>query len=270
MRVALAQMTSGRDVGANLETCRRLAEHAAARDAQWILYPENAPYLGHDWEKPDIAEFEDGPMIEAFREIARTHAMWVTVGSYPEKIDGSRKSYNTLLMIAPDGAVTATYRKIHLFDVEVEGGISFRESDGVEAGSEVVVTEVAAGGETFGVGLSVCYDLRFPELYRSLVDRGASVLLVPAAFTLQTGRDHWHALLRARAIENQCWVLAPGQFGHHFEKRWSYGHSVVYDPWGHLVADASDREQIVVADIDAKLVEDVRTRMPCLRHRQIH
>lgn len=269
MRVALAQMTSGRDVAANLDVSRRLAADAAARGAQWILYPENAPYLGHDWEKPSIAEHVDGAMIAAYRDIAATHAMWVTVGSFPEKIDGSQKSYNTLVMIAPNGEVTASYRKIHLFDVEVEGGVSFRESDGVQPGEDVIVTDVTAGGEAFSVGLTVCYDLRFPELYRALVDRGANVLLVPAAFTLQTGRDHWHALLRARAIENQCWVLAPGQFGHHFDKRWSYGHSVVFDPWGHQVAEASDRVQVIVADIDAALVDDVRARMPVLRHQRL-
>lgn len=269
MRIALAQMTSTRDVAANLEQCRDLAAQAHHHGARWILFPENAPYLGHDWEKPSIAETDGGPMVGAFRAIARDFDLWVTLGSFPEAIEQTTKTFNTQLLLDPEGTTRAKYRKIHLFDVEVEGGRTFRESDGVQAGEAIATAEVPIDGHDTVVGLSICYDLRFPELYREQVRRGAEVLLVPAAFTLQTGRDHWHALLRARAIENQAWVLAPAQFGHHFGDRWSYGHSAVYDPWGHLVAAASDRPGLVYADLDLDLVHDVRRRMPCLDHRRL-
>lgn len=269
MRIALAQMTSSRDVAENLAQCRDFAARAHHNGAKWILFPENAPYLGHDVEKPSIAEGDEGPMVGAFRAIAADFDMWVTLGSYPEAIEGQTKTYNTLLQIDPNGEIKAKYRKIHLFDVDVEGGITFRETDGVVPGTDIVTATVPVDAHSTVVGLSVCYDLRFPELYREHVKRGAEVLVAPSAFTLQTGRDHWHPLLRARAIENQCWMLAPAQVGHHFGKRWSYGHSAVYDPWGQLVACASDREQLLFADIDIELVHDVRRRMPCQDHRRI-
>ncbi len=269
MRVALAQMTSGRDIGANLVRCRELAALAHEGGARWILYPENAPYLGDDIEKPSVAEGDTGPMVGAFRALAADFDLWVTLGSYPEAIPGSTKTYNTQLLIDPTGAITSKYRKIHMFDVELEGGVVLRESDGCVPGSEIVTATIPFDGEPTLVGLSTCYDLRFPELYREQVRCGAKVLIVPSAFTLQTGRDHWDALLRARAIENQCWVLAPAQYGHHHGKRWSYGHSVVYDPWGHLVACASDREQLLFAEVDLELVHAIRRRMPCLEHRRL-
>lgn len=269
MRIAMGQLTSTRDVEANLDTCRAQSASAADAGARWMLFPENAPFLGKDSEKPPVAEAIDGPIVAAFQEMASKHAMYVTVGSFPEKIEGSPKTFNTQLLIDPSGAVTAVYRKIHMFDVDVEGGISYRETDGVVPGDDVVTGTVEVDGTPTTVGLSVCYDLRFPELYRALVADGAKILLVPSAFTLQTGRDHWHPLLQARAIENQCWVIAPGQFGHHFGRRWSYGHSVVYDPWGHRVACASDRVGVTFADIDLDLVADVRKRMPCLEHRRL-
>jgi len=204
MRVALAQLTSSRDLSANLESCRELAARAAHGGAQWVLFPENAAFLGHDTEKVDVAEDENGPIVGAFRAMATDFEIWVTLGSFPEYIEGATKTYNTQLLINPHGQVVAKYRKIHLFDVEVEGGVTFKESDGVQPGDEVVTATMPIDGHETVVGLSVCYDLRFPELYREHARRGAEVLVVPAAFTLQTGRDHWHALLRARAIENQC------------------------------------------------------------------
>ncbi|MFB6351439.1 MAG: carbon-nitrogen hydrolase family protein [Bradymonadaceae bacterium] len=266
MRVSLVQLNSTRDVDDNLTTCQRLAEQAADRGTDWILFPENAPFLGGDGEKAEVAESLDGPMVEHFAAIAEAADAWVTLGSFPEQIDGER-TYNTQVLFDPSGQQVEVYRKIHLFDVDVEGGRTFRESDHVEGGSELAWTDVETGGEQFRTGLTICYDLRFPELYRQLVDRGATVLTVPSAFTLQTGRDHWHPLLQTRAIENQSWVLAPNQWGHHFGHRSSYGHSSVYDPWGRRVACASDRETVVHADIDADYLEEVREQMPCLEHR---
>lgn len=265
MRVSLIQLNSTRDVDENLATCRRLAERAAERGTDWMLFPENAPFLGGDGEKTEVAEDLDGPMVGHFADLAAEADAWVTLGSFPEKLDEER-TYNTQVLIDPAGDTVEVYRKIHLFDVDVEGGRTFRESDHVRGGDELVSADIEAGGEQFRTGLTICYDLRFPELYRALTDRGASVLTVPSAFTLQTGRDHWHPLLQARAIENQSWILAPNQWGHHFGHRSSYGHSAIYDPWGRRVACASDRETVIHADIDRRYVDQVREKMPCLEH----
>lgn len=269
MQIALAQMTSRRDVEENLETCRRMCVESAEHGASWILFPENAPFLGKDSEKFEVAQGLDGPMIAAYQEMARANDLWVTVGGFPEATDDPRQTYNTQVMIDPAGRIDAVYRKMHLFDAVVDSETAYRESDHVRAGEEIVTTTVHAGEESFVVGLTTCYDLRFPELYRRLIEAGSTVLTVPSAFTLQTGRDHWHPLLQARAIENQAWVLAPDQFGHHFGKRWSYGHSVAYDPWGRQIACASDRIGVSYCEIDADYVEEVRRRMPCQEHRRL-
>ncbi len=168
-------------------------------------------------------------------------------------------------MIGPDGRRVASYRKIHLFDVELPDGTELRESVATTAGAEPVVVEV----DGFKVGLSICYDLRFPELYRALVDRGAEIIVVPAAFTLQTGKDHWHVLLRARAIESQCWLVAAAQWGRHPKGRASYGHSLVADPWGQVVAECSDRVGVIDADVDREYLERVRRTLPSLAHRRL-
>ena len=270
MRVSLVQLCSGRDIDANLETCRRLGEAALERGTDWILYPENAPFLGRDDEKTQVAEPLEGPMVEHFRTIAEGGDVWVTLGSFPERIEGSDKSYNTQVLIAPDGSTAAVYRKIHLFDVDVEGGRQYRESNSVRGGEQVVDAEVDAPEETpLHTGLTICYDLRFPELYRQLVRRGVEVATVPSAFTRQTGRDHWHPLLQARAIENQMYVLAPNQWGEHFGDRASYGQSAVYDPWGRRVACASDGERVIHADLDMDHLSTIRRNMPCLDHTRL-
>lgn len=269
MRVSLVQINGSQEVDDNLETCRQLAERALERGTDWLLFPENAPFLGPDDDKPEVAEALDGPIVEHFREIARDGEVWVTLGSFPEVDPDGERTFNTQVLLTPEGTTAAVYRKIHLFDVDVEGGRSFRESDHVRGGEELVTADVAAAGDEISVGLSICYDLRFPELYRALAGAGVDVVTAPSAFTLQTGRDHWHPLLRARAIENQCWVVAPNQWGHHFGHRSSYGHSAVYDPWGRRVACASDRETVVHAEIDPAYGERVRTDMPCLEHVRI-
>lgn len=269
MQIALAQMTSNRDVDANLALSAEMCAEAAAHGAGWILFPENAPFLGKDSEKFEVAQGLDGPMISAYREMATKHGFWITVGGFPEATDNPKQTFNTQVMIGPTGNIAAVYRKMHLFDAVVDSETSYRESDHVRSGDELVLCELEHGDESFTVGLTICYDLRFPELYRKLTKSGANVLTVPSAFTLQTGRDHWHPLLQARAIENQAWVVAPDQFGHHFGKRWSYGHSVVYDPWGRRVSCASDRIGLNYAEISVDLVEEVRGRMPCQSHRRI-
>lgn len=270
MKVSLIQLCSTPDVTRNLARCAQLADQAIADGAQWILFPENAPFLGDDHEKLAIAESLDGAIVEHFRQIARRGQCWVTLGSFAEKIaDKPRHTFNTQLLLNPQGETTAVYRKIHLFDVQVEGGQSFLESGSVAPGEEVVCAQVSSGEDVHKVGLTICYDLRFPELYRALSADGAELLTVPAAFTLQTGRDHWHPLLQARAIENQAYVLAPNQWGNHFGQRSSYGHSAIYDSWGRMVACAQDTECVVTATLDFAHLRDIRRRMPCLTHRRL-
>lgn len=271
IRAALVQTTSGRDVEANIETCRDLARAAANDGADWILFPENASFLGADRERDAVAEPIEGPTVDAYRTMARNLNVWITLGGFPEQYDGPEdggNNYNTQLLIAPDGDIVATYRKMHLFDARVDSETAYCESDYVRAGHEIVTARVEIAGVDLKVGLTTCYDLRFPELYRALTERESTIITVPSAFTLQTGRDHWHPLLRARAIENQVYVLAPDQFGHHFGKRWSYGHSTAYDPWGTCLVDAPDRECYTIAQIDLEYLERIRQRMPVSSHRR--
>lgn len=268
MRTALIQLNSGRDIDANLATCRRFADQAAEAGAKWLLYPENAPFLGTDEDKIPIAEDLDGPILDAYRGIAREHDCYVTLGSFPERSPDAERTYNTQVFLAPSGQIVALYRKVHLFDVEVEGGLSFCESGSVAPGKEIVSAPIAVEGEERTVGLTICYDLRFPELYRLLGRQGAEILTVPSAFTLATGRDHWHPLLQARAVENQCYVLAPNQWGYHFGNRASYGHTVAYDPWGRQIACASDKPGLILADLDFEYLDEVRKKMPVLTHRR--
>lgn len=275
MRTALIQLTSTRDIQQNLATSQQLAHAALDAGARWLLFPENTPFMGPDHEKLAIAEPIDGPMVDFYRAIARDGQCWLTLGSFPEKIENDERTFNTSLLIDPQGNITAVYRKIHLFDVETEGNQIFRESDSVQPGKDVVVAPFTFTPrnsneiQTRNVGLTVCYDLRFPELYRALVNQNAHVLTVPAAFTLATGRDHWHPLLQARAIENQCYVLAPNQWGHHYGNRHCYGHSVIYDPWGRQIACASDRETFIIADLDFDYLDQIRDKMPCLSHQRL-
>jgi predicted amidohydrolase len=190
--------------------------------------------------------------------------VWIVGGGMAERVPGdARRTYNTAVVIDPRGAVTARYRKIHLFDVDIPGGAVLRESDATAPGAELVTVDVDGAP----VGVSICYDVRFPELYRALVkDRGAEVLLVPAAFTAHTGKAHWHLLLRARAVENQAWVVAAAQWGQHNAKRASFGHSLVVDPWGDVVAERPEGDGVVMATIDGATVAKRRTQMPCLAH----
>ena len=267
MRIALVQMNSTRDFDANLEQARRLIARAAGEGAELVALPENAPFLGRDSEKRAVASDEEGAAASWAREAAREHAVWVVLGSYPEIGPDPERTYNTQLVIDPGGEVRARYRKLHLFDVELPGGASICESASVAPGDEIV--DVAIGPEaSWRAGLSVCYDLRFPELYRRLTQRGAEILTVPAAFTAETGPPHWRALLRARAIENQCYVVAPNQCGTHFEGRASWGHSVVFDPWGDPIAELGHEPGVAVCTIDRARLEEVRAKMPCASHRR--
>jgi predicted amidohydrolase len=187
------------------------------------------------------------------------------MGHTPATAGALQRIRNTSVLLSPDGDVTAVYRKIHLFDVDVPGGLRFRESEAIEPGADVVIAETPWGG----LGLTICYDLRFPELYRAIAARGARVCAIPSAFTLETGKDHWHVLLRARAIENQMFVFAPAQRGHHGGQRRSYGHALVVDPWGVVIAECGDHEGFALAKLDFDYQDQVRRNLPCLSHRQL-
>ncbi len=264
---ACAQMTSRADVDENLATCRRLVGEAHDRGARLIVLPENFAFMGlGEQEKFAIAEAVEAPgkIGQALREMASAHHMWVIAGGMPERSEAADKVYNTCLVVSPHGEIAARYRKIHLFDVDLPGAV-LRESASVAAGSEIAVAKL----EACTLGLSVCYDVRFPELYRALVERGANVLLVPAAFTVPTGRDHWEVLLRARAIESQAFVVAAAQWGEHNATRRSFGRSLIADPWGTVLCTVPDGEGVALAELDFARLEDVRRRLPSLRHRRL-
>jgi predicted amidohydrolase len=264
--VAAVQLNSQGDVAQNLDSCRKQVARAASRGAEVVLLPENFAYFGPETEKRAVAEALDGGAISnALRDMAREHRVCVIGGGFPERSGDPERPHNTLLVVGPDGKDLASYRKIHLFDVELGSAGSYSESAATSPGSSVVVVEV--GG--FKLGLSICYDLRFPELYRALSEQGAEALLVPAAFTLHTGKDHWHVLLRARAIEAQAFVVAAAQHGAHPGNRNTYGHSLVVDPWGTVIAEASDGVGVVNAVLERSRLEAVRRSLPSLSHRKL-
>ncbi|HKO37903.1 MAG TPA: carbon-nitrogen hydrolase family protein [Solirubrobacterales bacterium] len=263
MRVAAIQLSSSGDKARNLATAERLVRAAAADGAEFIALPEKWNLLGGGEELVAGAEPLDGPSLGAARGWARELGIHLLAGSISERGGEGEKASNTSVLIDPQGEDLAVYRKIHMFDVDA-GGVSYRESEFERPGTEPVVARV---GE-LTAGLTVCYDLRFPELFRILALRGARLIAVPSAFTLATGRDHWEVLLRARAIENQLFVLAPNQVGEappHFS---SFGRSLITDPWGVVLATAPDEECFVAADLDFAALERVREQLPSLANRQ--
>jgi predicted amidohydrolase len=263
VRAAVVQLTSLPDLARNLARAEHWIARAAADGAELVALPENFAYMRDEAPGPHpAAQPLDGPVGRFLAEQARRHRIVLAGGTLPEAIPGDARVHNTSLVFERDGSVAAVYRKIHLFDVELPGAVH-EESRGVAAGKEIVVAETSVGR----LGLSICYDVRFPELYRALSGAGARILLVPSAFTVPTGRDHWEVLLRARAIENQCFVLAAAQVGQHTKQRQTYGRSLVVDPWGTLLAQVPDGEGCAVADLDFEAQERVRARLPALRHR---
>ena len=255
-------MRSGADVERNLDAADRLAAEAARRGARLIAFPENTAYLRAEGTSRPPAAAMAGAIVSRFAAMARRHRAWVLLGSTAEAAPRSRKVFNTSLLLTPRGDVAAVYRKMHLFDVAIAGKAQFRESRVVRAGDRTATAATPLG--TFG--LSICYDLRFPELYRRLALAGAQVLFVPSAFTAYTGRAHWTALLRARAIENLAWVIAPAQWGEHHAGRSSYGHTCIVDPWGRVVAERPSGAGVVVARIDLSASDRLRTELPALDH----
>jgi predicted amidohydrolase len=266
MRVALVQTTSSEDVAANLRAASQMIEEAASRGASLVALPENFAFLRREGGSIPCAQGLDGEIVGCLRELARRLRVRILGGSFPEAARGSRV-FNTSVLVSPAGEIEAVYRKIHLFDVDLaaSGGGVYRESAAIAPGEEVVVAKTPEAV----IGLSVCYDLRFPELYRALAARGAEILMVPSAFTRETGKDHWEVLLRARAIENQAFVLAPAQCGRHSETRFSHGRSLVVDPWGLVLAQGGDRPCLVLADCDLGELARVRASLPALQHRRL-
>jgi len=265
MRAAAVQLTSTPDRGRNLEAADHLTREAAAQGAELVVLPEKWPVLGTPEETAAGAEPLDGPSVAWARDIARELGIDLVAGSLSERVEGRDRGANTSVHAGPDGDVHAVYRKIHMFDVEV-GGRTYRESEHEQPGDEPVLSETAGG---VGLGLTVCYDLRFPELYRILAVRGAKILTVSAAFTLATTREqHWEVLLRARAIEDQAFVIASNQVGEHSQGIRSGGRSMIVDPWGIVLAQAPDKETFVIADLDLDRLEEVRRTMPSLANRQ--
>jgi predicted amidohydrolase len=264
LRVAAVQLNSQESFETNLEQADRLTRAAAADGAKLILLPEKWSVLGTGEQLRAGAQRIDGPAISWAREVARELGIDLVAGSISELVDdGDGRLANTSVHVAPDGEVAATYRKIHMFDVTVDG-VEYRESQHEQPGSEIVVSATAGGVE---LGLTICYDLRFPELYRILALRGARVMLVPAAFTLATTREHWEVLLRCRAIENQAFVVAANQIGSHPPGRRSGGRSLIVDPWGVVLAQAGDAVSYITADLDLARLETVRAELPSLANR---
>jgi deaminated glutathione amidase len=264
MRAAAVQMSSGADPRANRATADRLVRAAADDGAGLIVLPEKWTAIGADEQLFAAAEPLEGPTLEWARATARELGIELVAGSFCERVAGHEKLANTCVHVDPSGELRAVYRKVHMFDVEV-GGRAYRESDVEEPGEEIVLSRTAAGVE---LGLSICYDLRFPELYRILAVRGARVLTVPAAFTVPTTRDHWETLLRARAIENQAFVIAANQVGEHPAGYRSGGRSMIVDPWGLVLAQAPDGEGHITADLDLERQDEIRAKLPSLANRR--
>lgn len=262
--VAVLQMNSGADKQENIDVALNLIDHAAAAGARLVSLPEVWPYLGPEDANRDHAEPVPGPLTALLAERARRHGIYVHGGSMYETRPGDPGMYNTAVVIDPQGQIIGRYSKIHMFDVVLDGVARYQESATVTPGDEIVVVEI----DGISVGLAICYDLRFPELFRILALRGAQAIILPAAFTMTTGKDHWEALIRTRAIENGLYMIAPAQWGQHPPGNWCYGRSMVVDPWGTVLATAPDGVGLARARIDLARVDTVRRQIPSLANRR--
>ena len=270
---AAIQLNSQPDLDHNLEQVSYAIEKAAEQNAELVALPENFAFLGDEEEKQNQAEKISNAVERHLPEWAKKHGIYIIAGGYPVRAK-SDKVYNRAAVIAPDGEIVASYNKIHLFDVAISDEETYRESDTVEAGKpEPVVCDLQfeqPGQQeklNMKIGLSICYDLRFPELYRLLAGLGADIITVPSAFTRPTGKAHWEVLLRARAIENSCYIIAPAQTGRHGAKRKTYGHSMIIDPWGTVLANAGTDPGMAIAEIETGYLKEVRKKLPSLKHR---
>ena len=264
---AVVQLSSTSDSGRNLEQAEHWIRQAAVAGADLVVTPENTNYLGPHTEKVRLAESLEGPTVGFFASLAAELKLHLLVGSFNELSPDPMRCFNTSVLLDPRGQVVGTYRKIHLFDVDISPEVSFVESRTVQPGTSLSVIQTPFGK----LGLSICYDLRFGELYRALVERGAELITIPSAFTKPTGEAHWEILVRARAIESQAWVLAAGQVGHHDDGglRESFGHSMIVDPWGQVVADVPGGPGMAVAEVDLEQTHEVRRSIPIQAHRRL-
>lgn len=262
--IAALQMHSGEDKAANIETALRMIDEGAAAGARMVVLPEIWTYLGGDAGNIENAEPIPGPVTDALAAKAKQHGIYIHGGSILEKRQGEPLLFNTAVVIDPNGEIIAQYSKIHMFDVVLDGVASYKESNTVQRGEEIVTFDM--DGVT--VGLAICYDLRFPELFRILRLRGAEVIVLPAAFTMTTGKDHWEVLIRARAIENQVYMVSCGQYGADASGKWCYGRSLIADPWGTVLATAPDRETVITATVDLDYLQKVRRQVPSVENRQ--
>ena len=265
LRAAVVQLHAQDDVDKNMEHALEGVRRARDDGARLVVLPENFAYMGPEEKKRAIAEtLGDGPITRALCEEAKRLGVWIVAGGMPERSDDAQRPYNTAPVISPEGHIIGAYRKIHLFDVALADGTVLKESDATCAGrGEPLVVDV----EGAAMGVTICYDVRFPELYRALGQRGARIVVVPAAFTLTTGKDHWHTLLKARAIENQVFVLAAAQWGTHPRGRRTYGKSIIVDPWGDVLAQCAEGEGVATARLDFSYQDRVRQELPALQHR---
>jgi len=267
-RVAAIQMVSTANLSENLATAARLIDQAAATGAELAVLPEYFPIIS-DNERDKFAcreTFGNGPIQEFLTEAAQRHKLWLMAGSIPLDSGDPARVYNSCLLYNPDGKVVARYEKIHLFDVQVDAGKeAYNESNTIAAGSEVVVAETPFAR----IGMSICYDLRFPELYRRMLDRDISIITVPSAFTWTTGQRHWELLLRARAVENLCYVIAANQGGQNTARRATWGHSMIIDPWGDILATVEQGPGVACADLDLDKLHSLRKSFPALQHRKL-
>ena len=265
-RVAAIQTQSTDAVEKNLEEALALSREAIQGGAKFIALPENYGFLGSEVDKRKLAHpLEGHPFLAPLQMLAKQSGVSILAGSVPEACSDPDRPYNTSVLLGADGSLQASYRKIHLFDIDIPEGVTYCESAAVTPGDATVVTDLGA----FKLGLSVCYDLRFPEQYRALVTQGATVLTVPAAFTLQTGKDHWDVLLRARAIENQCYVIAPNQWGSHGRGRASWGKTQIIDPWGTVLSLVGEEPGVCFAELNETFLSRCRQNLPALSHRRL-
>ena len=261
--IALIQMDTQNDKGENMKKACRFIDEAAGHGAKLICFPEVMNLIGRNTGEGGGKEEIPGYTSDILCRKAREHKVWIHGGSITEQVPGQKKSRNLSLLINPDGEIAAQYRKLHMFDITLADGTPFRESDRVEGGNEITTVSTELG--TFG--MSICYDIRFPELYRLMALQGAQVMFVPASFTMPTGKDHWEPLLRARAIENGCYIVAAGQIGTKPAYA-AYGNSMVVDPWGTIITRARDTECITYAQIDLDYLNQIRTQLPSLENRR--
>jgi deaminated glutathione amidase len=261
---AAVQMTSSPHLEQNLSQAEDLIDLAVKRGAELVSLPENFAFLGQEEDKIAQADKIATATEKFLKATAQKFQIALLGGGFPVPA-GNSQVYNTALLVGPDGRELQRYQKVHLFDVDLPDGNTYRESNTVMAGN--VLPKVYASPDLGKLGISVCYDVRFPELYRDLSRQGAEVLFVPAAFTAYTGKDHWQVLLQARAIENTCYVIAPAQTGNHYAMRYTHGHAMIVDPWGVVLADAGDAPGVAVAEISPERLAQVRRQMPSLQHR---